>query len=172
MKNFFQREHARETHPLGSVTRDQLAVNASGGEAASVCRSVCPSVRSSFCHQCVARSHQRVGSLSFSALLSLSLSCMSFQDLSISLSLFLVPSSLFLLFRFCLASPVLRSSSRSLFPLSSPLLLVFSFLSVFRPLRTHTLHNRPFLSVRLSTRSRRASFLVNHKYIDVSNRES
>jgi len=145
------------THPLGSVTRDQLAVNASGGEA--VCRSVCLSL----CHQRVARSHQWVDSLSLTAFLSLSLSLVgpSFQDLSIPLSLFSFPLSFY-----CSVSASLRLlSSLSLFHL--PLLLIF-LLSIFRSLRTHTLYTAPFS---LSVDS--LFSLVNRRYVDVpiENRE-
>lgn len=150
MEKTFSAGARSRTHPLGSITRDQLAVNKSGGEAASL--SVGPSVRLSVTNALLSRTNEP-GSLSLTAAslslsLPLSLICPSFQDPSISLSLsFSFPLSFYHFVSTSLTVPL----SPSLFP---PLSVAPGLLSIFRSLYTHTLRIPALsLSFYLSTAS-------------------
>jgi len=108
------------THPLGSATRDRLArARARRGSGVRL------SVRPSFCHQCVARSHCFPYPGCFSVLL-------GYLFFSLSLSRSLVSPRAFLSLRPCLSSSFYLLSPRSPFPsLSYFMPLLVFFLSLF-----------------------------------------
>lgn len=124
----FQREHDRETHPLGSVTRDQLAVNAKRrgsrvrlSVGRSVGPSVRPSVRLSVTNASLARTNESVPSPSLRFSPSLSLSRLSVFSGSFCLTFSLSRSLLLSIIPFLSRQPrpsisFPRSFSRSLFP--------------------------------------------------------